>query len=65
MKTHTAEFVTRRLDEERYVVTVDGIVRYVGTQKECQRRISILAPKNDRAAQDQALARLVASGTER
>jgi hypothetical protein len=28
----------RRLDEKRYALTVDGLVRYVGTQEECERR---------------------------
>jgi hypothetical protein len=46
------------LDERRCVIAVDGVVRYVGTQEECERRVAILAPKNDRAAQDRALARL-------
>ncbi len=58
MKTQKGEVVVRRLDEERYAVAVDGVVRYVGTQEECERRVAILVPKNDRAAQDQALARL-------
>jgi len=48
----------QRLDENRYAVVVDGLVRYVGTLKECQRRAEILLPPNDRAAQDQALGRL-------
>ena len=48
----------QRLDDQRYAVTVDGIVRYVGTEQECERRIAILAPKSDRAVQDQALARV-------
>jgi hypothetical protein len=47
-----------RLDERRYAVAVDGVVRYVGTEEECQRRVEILAGKTDRAAQDQALVRL-------
>ena len=59
MKTHKGEVLIQRLDEFRYAVAVDGVVRYVGTQEECQRRIAILAPKNDRAAQDEALARLI------
>ena len=42
------------LDENRYAVTIDGIVRYVGTLEECERRAAILTPKNDRAAQDRA-----------
>jgi hypothetical protein len=37
---------------------VDGLVRYVGSQVECERRAAIFVPKNDRAAQDQALLRL-------
>ena len=47
-----------RLDERRYAVSVDGVVRYVGTEEECQRRVKTLAPKSDRDAQDEALARL-------
>ena len=38
---------------------LDGFVRYVGTQEECERRAVILSHKNDRAAQDKALARSV------
>ena len=48
----------QRLDEHRYAVAVDGLVRYVGTLEECERRATILAPKRDRAAQDRALGRL-------
>ena len=40
------------------MLAVAGIVRYVGTEEECQRRLKILAPKADRATQDAALARL-------
>jgi hypothetical protein len=47
-----------RLDEWRYAVAVDGLVRYVGSQAECERRVVMLAPKIDRATQDQALLRL-------
>jgi hypothetical protein len=57
MKTHKSDVVIGRLDEGRYVVSVDGVVRYVGTQAECQRRADILSPKNDRIAQDRGLAR--------
>ena len=46
------------LGENRYAVSVDGIVRYVGTLEECKRRAAILTPKDDRAAQDRALGRL-------
>jgi hypothetical protein len=42
----------QRLDEGRYALKVDGLVRYVGTEEECERRVAILLPKNDRAAQD-------------
>ena len=58
MKTHKRAIVIERLDERRYAVTVDGIVRYVGTQEECQRRLAMLAPNNERADQDKALGRL-------
>ena len=58
MKSHKGDIVIQRLDDARYAVAVDGIVRYVGTEEECQRRIAILAPTNDRADQDRALARL-------
>ena len=58
MKTNKGDVVIQRLDERRYALAVDGIVRYVGSQEECERRVAFLAPKNDRAAQDRALARL-------
>ena len=58
MKTHNSEILIQRLDEHRYASAVVGLVRYVGSQAECERRCAILAPKNDRAAQDQALVRL-------
>ena len=49
----------RRLDEKRYALTLDGLVRYVGTQEECERRAIILSLTADRATQDKALARSV------
>jgi hypothetical protein len=58
MKTRESQVVIRRLDERRYAVFVDGVVRYVGTEEECQRRGAILSQKGDRQAQDKALARL-------
>jgi hypothetical protein len=58
MKTYKREIVVQRLDERRHALTVDGVVRYVGTEEECQKRLAILVPKNDRADQDKALARL-------
>jgi hypothetical protein len=59
MKTQKRDVVIQRLDEWRYAVAVDGLVRYVGSQEECERRVVALAPRNDRAAQDHALVRLV------
>jgi len=58
MKAHKGDIAIQRLDEGHYAVAVDGVVRYVGTEEECQRRVAILAPKDDRKAQDQALTRL-------
>lgn len=58
MKTHKREVVIQRLDERRYALAVDGIVRYVGTEDECQRRLRMLAPKDERAGQNEALGRL-------
>ena len=55
MKTHKGDILIQRLDENRYAVAVDGVVRYVGSQAECERRLAILAPKSDRASQDRAL----------
>jgi hypothetical protein len=57
MKAPKPGIEIQRLDDKRYAVMVDGLVRYVGTLEECQRREAILAPKNDRAAQDRALER--------
>ena len=57
MKTQNSDIVIQRLDETRFAVAVDGLVRYVGSQAECQRRAAILQPRNDRATQDQALLR--------
>ena len=58
MKTPHHEIAVARLDEWRYALSVDGLVHYVGSFEECERRLVLLAPKNDRAAQDEALARL-------
>jgi hypothetical protein len=57
MTTQKGDIVIQRLDERRFAVALNGVVRYVGSQIECERRAAILAPKNDRAAQDEALAR--------
>jgi hypothetical protein len=59
MRTHRPhDIVIQRLDERRYALAVDGIVRYVGSEEECQRRLAMLVPNNDRAGQDEALGRL-------
>ena len=60
MKTHKGDVVIQRLDEWRFAVAVDGLVRYVGSQVECERRAAILLSKNDRATQDRALLRWAA-----
>ena len=52
------DIVVQRLDQRRYALTIDGIVRYIGTEEECQRRLAMLVPGNDRAGQDKALGRL-------
>ena len=57
MKADKGDVVIQRLDEWRFAFAVDGLVRYVGSQVECERRAAILVPKNDRATQDQALLR--------
>ena len=58
MKTYKREIVVQRLDERRHALTVDGVVRYVGTEEECQKRLAMLVPKNDRVRQNDALGRL-------
>jgi hypothetical protein len=58
MKTHNRDIIVQRLDERRYALTIDGIVRYVGPEEECQRRLAMLVANNDRARQDKALGRL-------
>ena len=57
--THS-DVVIRPLDKGRFAFAVDGLVRYVGSQVECERRAAILVTKNDRAMQDQALLRWAA-----
>jgi hypothetical protein len=50
----------RQLEENRYAILVDGIVRYVGSLEECRRRALIFAPRDDeRGARDHALRRAV------
>jgi hypothetical protein len=56
MKTPKGAIVIERLDERRYAVT---IVRFVGTQEECQQRVAMLTQKKGRTYRDEALARSV------
>jgi hypothetical protein len=58
MKSTKPAVEIQRLDQHRYAVTLGGLVRYVGTREECERRAALLTPKSDRKAQDRALARL-------
>jgi hypothetical protein len=58
MKARKAAVEIQRLDENRFAVAIDGVVHYVGTLEDCERRATILTPRNDRAAQDRALGRL-------
>src|SRR5205814_2077942 len=43
-----ADIAVQRLDDNRYVVTVDGIVRYVGTREECERRVATWVSRSPR-----------------
>jgi hypothetical protein len=58
VRTRRGIIAIQRLDERRYALAVDGVVRYVGTEEECQRRVAMLSPKNERTDQDKALGRL-------
>jgi hypothetical protein len=57
MKQHKEAVAVWRLDEIRYAMGVDQLIRYVGSLEECQRRAAILLPKNTRDFQDRALTR--------
>ena len=58
MKTLNHVIAVRRIDEWRFAVSVDDVVRYVGSREECERRAALLIPRNDRGTQDEAVARL-------
>ena len=62
MKQRKQGIAVWRLDENRYAMSVDQIIRYVGSQEECHRLAEILLPKNTRDAQDHALARTCRMG---
>jgi hypothetical protein len=57
MKTRKEGVAVRQLDENRYAISLDQVIRYVGSQAECDRRAEILLRKNVRDVQDRALAR--------
>lgn len=57
MKTRKEGVAVWRLDENRYAMSVDQVIRYVGSQEECERRAEILLPRSSRELQDRALAR--------
>jgi hypothetical protein len=57
MKTRKEGVAIWRLDEKRYAISVDQVIRYVGSQEECHRRAQILLPKDSRKEQDSALMR--------
>jgi hypothetical protein len=58
MKTYKREVVVQRLDERRYALAVDGVVRYVGTEEEYQRRLAMVVPKNNGGRQNDGWGRL-------
>ena len=62
MKERKEGVAVWRLDENRYAISVDQVVRYVGSQEECHRRAEMLLPKNTRDLQDAALARACRMG---
>lgn len=62
MKQRKEGVAVWRLDEIRYAMGVDQLVRYVGSQEECQRRAEMLLPKNTREIQAHALARACRMG---
>ena len=62
MTTRKEGVAVRQLDENRYAVSLDQVIRYVGSQAECDRRAEILLRKNSRDVQDRALVRACLMG---
>ena len=56
MSRHKERIAIWQLDEVRFALGIDQIIRYVGSREECERRAAILMPKDDRERQDRALA---------
>jgi hypothetical protein len=59
MKTSKEGVAIWLLDENRYAVGINHLIRYVGPLEECQRRAAILSSKGDRDLQDRALLSVV------
>jgi hypothetical protein len=65
MKTARGDVTVIPLNDNtgRMAIQVDGIVTFVGSPEECQRRLKILyRGEPDRAARDQALGRAIQYG---
>ena len=62
MKQRQKGIAVCRLDEIRYAMSVDQVIRYVGSQEECARRAQMLLLTNTRDLQDHALARICRMG---
>ena len=45
----------RAASDKRFALSLDGLMRYVGTRNLRERRAAILSRKNDRATEDKAL----------
>ena len=57
MRTGKERIAIWQLDESRFALGIDQIIRYVGSLEECERRAAILMPKDDREFQDRGLVR--------
>jgi hypothetical protein len=62
MKQRKQGVAVWRLDEFRYAMGVDQVIRYVGSLQECRRRAEMLLPKDTRDAQNHALVRVCRMG---
>jgi hypothetical protein len=62
MKTPKEGVAVRWLDEIRYAISLDQVIRYGGSQADCERRAEILLRRNSRDMQDRALARVCRMG---
>lgn len=46
------------LDDGRWAVSVDGVIRFTGSRDECARRLEIISPPSSREQQDKSLGRI-------